>query len=236
MTAMLASVRSLDEAMLALEGGADLIDLKEPSRGALGALDHVAVRVCAQALHGRRTVSATIGDQPDMGPDFLAEATRRMARTGVDFIKIGFFRHERAYECARALAPIAATNRLVAVLFAEDPLDLRLVEILAASSFAGVMLDTARKTGRTLRDWKTLDELAGFVRHARALGMLTGLAGSLARDDVPALLPLAPDYLGFRGARCGAGVRVNALDREAIARVRSAIPSRVNSMPSLAVA
>lgn len=236
MTAMLASVRSLDEAMLALEGGADLIDLKEPSRGALGALDHVAVRVCVQALHGRRTVSATIGDQPDMAPDILADAVRRMVGTGVDYIKIGFFRHERAHECARALAQVAGTHRVIAVLFAEDPLDPTLTELLAASGFAGAMLDTAQKTGRTLRDWKTPDELAGFVRHVRGLGMLAGLAGSLALHDVPSLLPLAPDYLGFRGALCGAGVRVNALDAGAIARIRSAIPSRVDSLHRLAVA
>ena len=59
---MLASVRTLDEALFALEAGADFIDLKEPSHGALGALDHAAVRVCVQAIGGRRPVSATIGD------------------------------------------------------------------------------------------------------------------------------------------------------------------------------
>ena len=38
MTALLASVRSVAEAELALAGGADVIDLKDPSQGALGAL------------------------------------------------------------------------------------------------------------------------------------------------------------------------------------------------------
>ena len=33
-------------------------------------------------------------------------------------------------------------------------------------------------------------------------GLLTGLAGSLEAADVPRLLLLAPDYLGFRGALC----------------------------------
>ena len=35
----LVSVRSPEEALAALEGGADLIDVKEPSRGPLGAAD-----------------------------------------------------------------------------------------------------------------------------------------------------------------------------------------------------
>src|SRR6185295_1310002 len=95
-TMMLASVRSLDEALVALEGGADLIDLKEPSRGALGALDHAAVRICVRAIDGRRPVSATIGDLPSMDAAVMTAAVERMAATGVDFVKIGFFAHSRA--------------------------------------------------------------------------------------------------------------------------------------------
>jgi dihydroneopterin aldolase len=223
-TALLASVRSLDEALLALEGGADLIDLKEPSRGALGALDHAAVRVCVQVLRGRSPASATVGDLPDMDPAALFEAASRIAATGVDFVKIGFFRHPQAHACAHALAPLARQHRLVAVLFAEDCLDEPLLDRLAANGFAGAMLDTARKTGRTLLDWKHPAELARFIGRARARGLLAGLAGSLGEKDVPALLALEPDYLGFRGALCGAGVRVNALDAGALARIRQAIP------------
>ena len=38
MTRLLVSVRSVDEALVAAAGGADFIDLKEPSQGALGGL------------------------------------------------------------------------------------------------------------------------------------------------------------------------------------------------------
>src|SRR5206468_4822873 len=102
MTGMLASVRTLDEALFALEARADFIDLKEPSQGALGALDHAAVRVCVQAIGGRRPVSATIGDIVSMDPREMTAAAERMAATGVDYIKIGFFAHPRAFDCARA--------------------------------------------------------------------------------------------------------------------------------------
>ena len=124
MTMMLASVRSLDEAQIALEGGADLIDLKEPSRGALGALDHAAVRICVQAIGGRRPVSATIGDLRSMDPQSMTAAVERMAATGVDFIKIGFFAHPQAIDCARALAGLADGAQLVAVIFADEPWNL----------------------------------------------------------------------------------------------------------------
>src|SRR3954471_19387527 len=104
MTLMLASVRSLDEALLAMASGADLIDLKEPSRGALGALDHAAVRICVRAIGGRRPGGATIGDIPSMDPQAVTEAVECMAATGIDFIKIGIFFHPRARDCVTALS------------------------------------------------------------------------------------------------------------------------------------
>ena len=224
MTAMLASVRTLDEAMMAFNGGADLIDLKEPSRGALGALDHAAVRVCVRAIGGRRPVSATIGDQPEMDPDTLVDAVTRMGATGVDYIKIGIFRHARAIECVRALDRVTGHLRLVGVVFAEDPLDVALVDAFAHHGFAGAMIDTARKTGRSLRDWKSVDELTWFVRHAASIGLLAGLAGSLRAHDIAPLLALDPDYLGFRGALCGEGDRVRNLDASRFSLIRDAIP------------
>jgi len=224
MTMMLASVRSLDEALVALEGGADLIDLKEPSHGALGALDHAAVRICVRAIGGRRPVSATIGDLPSMDPRLMSAGVERMAATRVDFIKIGFFTHPRTFECAMALSELARHARLVAVMFADETYDLGLVDKLARNGFAGAMLDTARKTGKTLRDWRTANELLEFVVRTRRLGLLAGLAGSLRQDDIAALLELTPDYLGFRGALCRNGDRADILDARLLSEIRTAIP------------
>ncbi len=224
MTMMLASVRSLDEALVALEGGADLIDLKEPSRGALGALDHAAVRICVQAIGGRRPVSATIGDLPSMDPQLMAAAVARMADTGVDYIKIGFFTRPRALDCAIALSKLTNRARLIGVMFADEPYDLALVDELTRNGFAGAMLDTAHKTGKTLLDWRTANELEEFVIRSRNCRLLTGLAGSLRQEDVPTLLAIGPDYLGFRGALCRNCERGQILDQEAFAAIRAAIP------------
>ena len=223
MTAMLASVRTLDEALFALEAGTDFIDLKEPSHGALGALDHAAVRVCVQAIGRRRPVSATIGDIVSMDPREMTAAVERMAVTGVDYIKIGFFVHPRTFDCAKALSALARETRLVAVMFADEPYDLELIDALAEAAFAGAMLDTAHKTGKTLRDWREDRELRKFVNRAKDQGLLTGLAGSLRKDDIAPLLTIEPDYLGFRGALCSRSKRNQNLDAEAFASIRSAI-------------
>ena len=230
MTALLASVRSLDEALVALAGGADLIDLKEPSRGALGALDHAAVRICVNALGGRRPLSATVGDDPEMDPDRMAGAVGRMAEAGVDYIKVGFFNRPRAVDCAKALAPMCARLKLVAVLFADDVLQEELVDVLAGSGFAGAMLDTARKDGKSLRDWQAPGRLEDFVARTRKHGLLSGLAGALQPEDIPPLLALGPDYLGFRGALCRNGVRGLELDAAKVAGIRAAIPKRFPAM------
>lgn len=164
MTLMLASVRCLAEAHIALESGADLIDLKEPSRGAL---DHADVRICVQAIAGRRPVSATIGDLPAMAPMEMSVAVERMAATGVDYIKISFFAHARALDCVKALSKLAQRARLIAVIFADEAYELALVDALADAGFAGAMLDTAHKTGKILRDWRKRHELEAFVTRER---------------------------------------------------------------------
>lgn len=222
MTQLLASVRTAAEAALAVGGGADIVDLKEPRAGALGALPAPVLAACVAAVAGRRPVSATVGDLPlDPGP--VAAAAAAVWATGVDIVKIGLFPGDLD-GCLAALAPQAAAGRrLVAVLFADRAPDFAVLERLAGAGFFGAMLDTADKTAGPLR--RHLDEpaLARFVGRARALGLLCGLAGSLRLDDVPALLPVAPDYLGFRGALCGSDGRGGALRAEALAAVRRAV-------------
>ena len=51
MTRLLVSVRSVEEAEAALAGGADLIDVKEPTRGSLGRADDAVI---AAILRRRR--------------------------------------------------------------------------------------------------------------------------------------------------------------------------------------
>jgi dihydroneopterin aldolase len=93
------------------------------------------------------------------------------------------------------------------------------------SGFAGVMLDTARKTGARLLDHMDITELALFVDAAHASGLMAGLAGSLETPDIPRLLPLAPDVLGFRRALCVDHDRNGRIDPDAVAAVRALIPA-----------
>jgi len=230
---LLASVANLDELDVALACGVDIVDLKNPSEGALGAwppeLLHTAVARW-RAAGATTGLSATVGDLP-LDPARMAEAAERTAAAGVPLVKIGFAlphpsdsdRHGAGPAaglalCLAALQPVAREARLIAVLFADQAPDLGLVPTFAEAGFAGVMLDTADKGAGSLRRHLDDADLARFVALARRHHLLTGLAGSLRLDDIPPLAALRPDYLGFRGALCAEG-RTGALDPARLAAV-----------------
>lgn len=219
MSGMLASVSSLAEALLIQPFNVDIIDLKQPAQGALGALPVSEVVDIVFRLGGRSVISATVGDLP-MQADLLAAAVQNMAGTGVDYVKIGFFPGGDWRACIAALAPIAARHRLIAVLFADTKPDFSTIDALQAAGFAGVMLDTMDKSLGSLTQLMTLSELRRFTGIAKSAGLLTGLAGSLAETDVPALLGLNADYLGFRGALCRQHCRTAELNAGRVEHIR----------------
>ncbi|MBC8130364.1 MAG: dihydroneopterin aldolase, partial [Rhizobiaceae bacterium] len=145
-------------------------------------------------------------------------------RRAADFVKVGLF--PAAAEVRRAviaaLAPIATETPLIAVLFADGDPDLGLLDDLKAAGFRGAMIDTMGKGSGGLLKHKSLTELRVFVERCRALGLLSGLAGSLEAPDIPRLAVLSPDYLGFRSALT-AGRREDAVDPGAMAVIRGLI-------------
>src|SRR5207249_1070828 len=84
MTKLLISVRSAMEAEVALAGGADVIDVKEPSRGALGAADSRVWRAVRKVIGSRAVLSVALGELLD---DAIFDNAEDAA--GFSFAKIG---------------------------------------------------------------------------------------------------------------------------------------------------
>lgn len=212
MTDLLISVTSLKEAEIAIQAGVDMLDMKNPAEGALGRLPFRVIEEIVKLAGGRGITSATIGDLP-MQPEQLASATEKVAATGVDIVKIGFFANEHHEACANAVG-LAAGGRvkLVGVLMADEFPDFRLISILKAAGFYGVMLDTAKKQNNHLLDHLSIEQLQVFCSLAKSAGLMAGLAGSLKESHIPVLVKLSPDYLGFRGAVCQNANRIAQLD------------------------
>jgi uncharacterized protein (UPF0264 family) len=149
MTQILISVTSIAEAQIALDNGADIIDLKDPSAGALGALPLTLITSIVRHVNGLKLVSATIGDLP-MQPYLIVQRVELLAATNVDYIKIGFFEALDFQPCLEALQTVTQSGiKLIAVLFAEYNYTENLVETIKKAGFIGVMLDTANKNGQT---------------------------------------------------------------------------------------
>jgi uncharacterized protein (UPF0264 family) len=219
----LASVTSAEEARTAVTAGAEIIDCKNPSEGALGALPADTVRAITLVVGHAVPVSATIGDLP-AEPDRLSEAARAMAATGVDLVKIGFFSGGDAPASIAALGRLdLGRARLVGLLLADREPNFNLVAHMAEAGFAGVMLDTATKDGRALADVMPSARIAEFVALGRCAGMFVGLAGALRAHHIPPLAALAPDVLGFRGALCSGKLREGPLEEDAVREIARAL-------------
>src|SRR2546423_9622686 len=83
---LLVSVRGPVEARAAVAGGADVVDAKDPARGALGPVRLDRLAAIRRAVGAARPVSAALGDARD---DATAEATAATA-AGLAFVKLGF--------------------------------------------------------------------------------------------------------------------------------------------------
>jgi uncharacterized protein (UPF0264 family) len=223
MTLFLASVRDAGEAETALEAGADIIDLKDPGSGTLGALDRDTIEACVDRVAARAPVSATIGDLPMQG-EMVCAAVQATASLGVDYVKLGLFPGGDAPACVGLLAEQASTAPFILVVFADALPDFDAIAAAARIGAHGVMLDTMGKKSGSLLDHFSRDALAGFIGAARAAGLTVGLAGALRAAHLSDLLRLEPDLIGFRGALCRRGSREAPLDPGACAEIRALMP------------
>lgn len=226
---LLVSVRSPAEAALAVRGGADLIDLKEPDHGALGAATALCRRRVVRRVYGMaptRMVSATVGDPPYAGA--AAQRAESVARSGVEYVKVGLDPAGDAEAVLSGLRTVAARRPVVAVLLADRLAEAALrapeawVDRAHQAGLCGIMLDTAGKQRGSLIELLPETTLTDFVRHAREAGLLCGLAGSLRTADLPRVAALRPDYAGVRGAVCDGG-RTRALRLKRVRAARQAL-------------
>jgi uncharacterized protein (UPF0264 family) len=222
MTRFLASVRNAGEAQTMLAAGADIVDLKDPAKGALGAVDLPIIKASVAALAGRAPVSATVGDLP-MDADRVHDAVHAMAACGVDDVKLGILPGGDPQSCFARLRAQPPRTGLILVFFADAMPDFDPVVAAIDAGARGLMLDTAGKGTGALLDHMPIDDVARFVGAGRHAGLMVGVAGSLRPKHVAPLLALSPDVIGFRGALCHGGRRDADLDPIACSQIRALI-------------
>jgi uncharacterized protein (UPF0264 family) len=226
MAQLLVSVRSAAEAEAALAGGAALIDVKEPARGALGRADDAVIAAVVRAVAGRAPVSAALGELGDAQGEPLPSAV-----AGLAFVKWGpagrqgeedAWEVELDHEFGR-LRKESASCRPVAVAYADwrranAPAPDQVCAFACRRACGAFLIDTWRKDGSTLLDWLSEAELFRLCAALRASGVPTALAGSLGPAEIARLLPARPDWFAVRGAVCQGG-RQDSLDEDRVRRL-----------------
>ncbi len=240
---LLVSVSNAAEARAAAEGGADIIDAKDPFLGALGAVRPDVMSRIRRAVDSSRLVTAALGDAGiasdpaeafDTSREGIEVLARELVARGARLVKVGFAGVGDAARVeaivarlARACASVHHASGVVAVAYADAPAgeridDRRLLSIAARSGAQGVLVDTADKHGPGLLELWSTAALESWVSEAHSRGLMVAVAGKLRLDDLTAVAETGADIAGVRGAACVGG-RVGRVSSE---RVR-ALAARV---------
>jgi uncharacterized protein (UPF0264 family) len=221
---LLVSVVSANEARRALAGGADIIDVKDPGEGALGAPSPIVVSEVVRVVGGATPISVALGDLPDL-PHTAALAARGAALSGADYVKVGLRgvrKLDRAVAMMSAVFDAVRPNvSVIAAAYADagalDPPALApawLPALVERTGISGALVDTFVKDRRGLYGWLSETELAELVARTRLAGGTFGVAGQLRLGE---LQRVDADIVGVRSAVCRAGDRTAELDADLVA-------------------
>ena len=221
---LLVSVVSAEEARRALAGGADIIDVKDPNEGALGAPAPRVLSDVVRAVGTAAPVSVALGDLPAL-PHTAALAARGAALSGARYVKVGL-RGVRELDGAVALMrgvadAVGPQTAVIAAAYADaaalEPPALAptwLPVLLGRTGIAGALVDTFVKDGRGLYGWLSELELADLIARTHRAGATFAVAGQLRLGE---LARVAADVVGVRSAVCRGGDRAAELDADLVA-------------------
>lgn len=232
---LLISPINTEEALEAIEGGADIVDVKNPKEGSLGASFPWIIKGVREMTPKDMLVSATLGDVP-YKPGTVSLAAMGALVSGADYIKVGLYgtsNYDEALEVMENVVRTVRENSSDAVVVASGYADAHRVgaispmEIPKVAAEAGAdlaMVDTAVKDGKTLFDFMDMDDLQKFVNEIHDYGLKSALAGSVKKDQLKLLYDINCDVVGVRGAACLGGDRnTGKIHRSAVAELKDMI-------------
>ncbi len=213
MIKVLVSPSNVEEALECVRGGADIIDVKNPKEGSLGAnFPWTIGEIVGIAKSEGREVSATAGDLDKAGVASLASLA--LASLGVDYVKVGLFveRREKAEEILKSV--VRAVREFDVKVVGACYADWRraktlnpntLPEIASDADADGILIDTAIKDGKSTFDFMKLNELESLIDSTKDHGLFFALAGGLSWEHLELIRRLKPDVVGVRTMVCENG-------------------------------
>jgi uncharacterized protein (UPF0264 family) len=249
---LLVGVRGKTEAMAAVEGGAQIVDVEYPA-AALGTPYPLNILAVREAVPASIPVATNIGgEQP--GRSTACQAALGVALAGADIIKLGLAKmplgeaREFGPALVRTVKKWFAGKKCVPVLFADERLARWYIDpIKDGPDLAdhmradGLLVDTYDKgIGMGLLDYYGLGDVEELAARCHERGLAAWIGGSISRDELPGLWETGVDAVCVRGAACQPGTgpgrfgQVSAmLVRELVATIPAAGGSRTNDAPDL---
>ncbi len=232
---LMVSVQNLEEALQALKGGADIVDVKNLQEARVGSAHPHIVRDVRNAIPMDKHASVTLGVVPNQ-IGTVAMAVYTAGVLDATSVKVGFMDTEYAVaeetlnSCREVLDGF--DTKLIGCIFADNDLygglePHNMNKLAIATKCDGWLLDTLTKDGRNLFDFIREDELKDMVLEGKEAGMSTALSGHLALKDLDELARINPDIVGVRGAACANSDREARVDWEAVAEFKRQVDMRL---------
>jgi uncharacterized protein (UPF0264 family) len=231
---LLVSVRDATEAAAAVEGGAAIIDVKEPRRGSLGPAEPEAIAAVAEVVGASRPWTMACGELGGMS----AAGPGRAGAAGIDSVAVAIGdRVARVFSLLsdNAVAPAAVKIGLagaaatdwrqrlgavyeslptgserVAVAYADwrqagAPAPPQVIAAAADLGCSTLLIDTFDKSAGGLFACCQPELPAAWVALARAAGLGVVLAGRVMPAEIAVAWALGPDVVALRSAVCSNG-------------------------------
>ncbi len=222
---LLVSVRCADEVVSAVDGGAEIIDIKEPLHGSLGMASPETLAACSavvpeqllwtlaggELLDRRRHVDGRgDGDATTPVPAIFLPELKRLPYA----VKFGLSRCreiEWTVIFQDMAASLPATVRAIPVAYADwqaagSPAVPAVLDAAILYGWSTVLVDTFDKAeSGSLLDLVSVETLQDWVAQASRHGVDVVLAGRLSLQDVAAVSACEPMAVAVRSAVCVGG-------------------------------
>ena len=219
---LLVSVQNESELQVALRAGVRWIDVKDPSRGALGRPEiDVATGLRRKMTAENATeihFSIALGELNETPLDELIRYVGSFVDGTVFKVALSNCCQRTDWrELAAALAKgIGTSNRLILVHYADSPQasapswrEVLLAAVEIGSEY--LLIDTWGKNGRSLLDFYTAEALQSMIAEANTVGLSVAIAGSIPMEELRNLARVGADWVGVRGAVCDGPLRTGSI-------------------------
>lgn len=220
MAQLLVSIRDTAEAEMINDCDVAIVDVKEPTRGSLGAATPKMLESISQVITQPQTLSFAAGELSDwLSPNgqSLNQSPGKYYESvwnRFDFIKLGLAgvgKENHHWQTPLQLffdeIPKSGKTKPVVVSYldfqsSQTPSPRELIDFASSlDDCSTILFDTFRKSENSIAFHSQL-ELTDLIAKAKSQGLTTVLAGSITAKCLPTALRSQPDFIGVRGAVC----------------------------------